>query len=161
MDYRELVQCGYRYALSLTNNGHDAEDLVQEAFVKIIGKNKDVSKTYFYKTIKSLFIDKYRRESLVLFDTEQAEQDSHSEDSSDEDLAMSAEHMEMSLEILRPFEREVLFLSAVEEYTAEEIAKMMDRPRGTVLSLIHRSKIKIRDKIRILEHKQKLIQNKN
>lgn len=156
MDYRELVQYGYRYALSLTNNGHDAEDLVQEAFVKIKGKSKHVSKTYFYKTIKSLFIDKYRRESLVVFDTEQAEQDSQLQETFDEEISVSAEHIEICLEVLRPVEREVLFLSAVEQYTAEEIGNMMEKPRGTILSLIHRSKIKFRDKLRSLEHKDKI-----
>ncbi len=159
MDYRELLQFGYRYALSLTNNGHDAEDLVQEAFVKIKKNVDDVSKTYFYKTIKSLFIDKYRRESLVLFDTEQTEQDSHYQESFDDEVSISAEQMQICLEILRPIEREILFLSAVDEYTAEEIAQMMDRPRGTILSLIHRSKIKVREKLISLEKKQQISQD--
>ena len=159
MNYRELVQSGYRYALSLTNNGHDAEDLVQEAFVKIKRNKKDVSKSYFYKTIKSVFIDRYRRESLVLFDSELTEQDSPTENYFDHDASVSYEHIEICLEVLRPLEREILFLGAVEEYTAEEIATMMDKPRGTILSLIHRSKIKIRDQLQILEHKQKLSQD--
>jgi len=46
---------------------------------------------------------------------------------------------------LRETEREVLFLSVVEGYTADEIAKLTGSTRGTVLSLIHRSRLKLRN----------------
>jgi len=36
-----------------------------------------------------------------------------------------------------------LFLSVIEGYTAEEIAALTDSTRGTVLSLIHRSRQKL------------------
>jgi len=45
---------------------------------------------------------------------------------------------------LRDVEREALFLSVIEGYTAEQIAGMTESNRGTVLSLIHRSKSKLR-----------------
>lgn len=38
----------------------------------------------------------------------------------------------------------VLLLSAVEGYTAREIGEMLDLPRGTVLSLMHRARTKLR-----------------
>ena len=40
-------------------------------------------------------------------------------------------------------EREVLFLSAVMEYSATEIAKELSQPRGTVLSKLFRIKKKL------------------
>ncbi len=52
--------------------------------------------------------------------------------------------LEWALATLRPVEREPLFLSAVEGFTAREIGELTDRPRGTVLSLIHRAKGKMR-----------------
>ncbi|NIT14086.1 MAG: hypothetical protein GTN99_07585, partial [Candidatus Dadabacteria bacterium] len=61
-------------------------------------------------------------------DSELTEQDSPSEDFFDHDVSVSNQLMEMCLEGLRPIEREVLFLSAVEGYTAEEIAKLMEKP---------------------------------
>lgn len=49
-----------------------------------------------------------------------------------------------ALNNLRSQEREALFLTAVEGYTAQEIADLTHQPRGTVLSLVHRAKQKIR-----------------
>ena len=44
---------------------------------------------------------------------------------------------------LRDTEREALLLSVVEGYSASEIASLTDSTRGTVLSLVHRAKLKI------------------
>jgi RNA polymerase sigma-70 factor (ECF subfamily) len=38
-----------------------------------------------------------------------------------------------------------LYLAVVEGYTAEEIAELTSRPRGTILSLLHRTKAKLCD----------------
>jgi RNA polymerase sigma-70 factor, ECF subfamily len=48
---------------------------------------------------------------------------------------------------LREDERETLFLAVVEGYTAEEIAQLSGRPRGTVLSMLFRAKGKLREKL--------------
>ena len=53
-----------------------------------------------------------------------------------------------ALGTLRPDERETLFLAVVEGYTAQEIADMTQRPRGTILSLLHRTKEKLRNLLR-------------
>ena len=52
--------------------------------------------------------------------------------------------LEHHLVCLRPIEREVLFLSVVEGYTADEIAAMQSTVRGTILSMLSRAKKKIR-----------------
>ena len=51
------------------------------------------------------------------------------------------------LAILRPNEREMLFLHYHQGHTAEEIARMTSQPRGTVLSLIHRAIAKLREAV--------------
>lgn len=52
--------------------------------------------------------------------------------------------LERALDQLRATEREILFLSVLEEYSAREIAELTGRPRGTILSIIHRAKKKLR-----------------
>jgi RNA polymerase sigma-70 factor (ECF subfamily) len=52
--------------------------------------------------------------------------------------------LERAMGLLRPEERAVLVLSAVEGYTAREIGELLDAPRGTVLSLMHRTRAKMR-----------------
>jgi DNA-directed RNA polymerase specialized sigma24 family protein len=46
---------------------------------------------------------------------------------------------------LRDEEREALFLCAVEGWTAQEVSDRTGQPRGTVLSLIHRGRIRLRE----------------
>ena len=38
----------------------------------------------------------------------------------------------------------MLVLSAIEGYTAREIGELLNAPRGTVLSLMHRTRAKLR-----------------
>ena len=53
--------------------------------------------------------------------------------------------LEKLLAILRPAEREVLFLHYYEGRTAEEISQLSGQPRGTVLSLLHRAIARLRE----------------
>lgn len=59
------------------------------------------------------------------------------------DETVDPERMQRALGELSPYEREVLFLAYVVEYTAQEIADLMACPRGTVLSLMHRTRKKM------------------
>ncbi|MGK0290726.1 MAG: RNA polymerase sigma-70 factor (ECF subfamily), partial [bacterium] len=55
------------------------------------------------------------------------------------------EEVEILLDQASPAERELLYLSAVEEYSIQEIAEITQTPKGTLLSRLHRLKNKIRD----------------
>ena len=49
--------------------------------------------------------------------------------------------------VARPEERELLFLAEVEGYSAREIGEITERPRGSVLSALHRAKGKLRKRL--------------
>lgn len=139
MTERELMDHGYRYALSLARDGHDAEDLVQTAFFRLYRKYGCVTnKAVMITAIRNLFFDSCRRPKLVIYldqpeDIEQASAGPASEPGASLDLDELLAH-------LRPEEREALYLNAVEGYSASEIAELTQQPRNTVLSLIHRGK---------------------
>ena len=57
---------------------------------------------------------------------------------------ITSDELDRFLRQLRDVERETLYLSVVEGYTADEISTMTSTARGTVLSMIHRAKIKLR-----------------
>ena len=59
------------------------------------------------------------------------------------EAALSENALSSALGRLRPEERAVLFLSVVEGYSAQQIGKLLEWPRGTVLSLIHRARGKL------------------
>lgn len=144
MNERDLLQAGFRYGLSLCHSRPDAEDLVQEAWLRLHRRGAEVrDKSLLFTVIRNLYFDRFRRDKVVAFAplvevTERASEDPPL------DGRVTADDLEGPLKALRDEEREALFLQAVEGYTAEEIARMTGRPRGTVLSLIHRAKHKLR-----------------
>ncbi|MEM1058555.1 MAG: RNA polymerase sigma factor [Verrucomicrobiota bacterium] len=135
----ELVQAGYRYALSLTHHPHDAEDLVQQAWMRLHHRYGGVeTKALLFKTVRNLFTDKLRRSAIVVFEP----MDDH--DPAAEARPPASADLDTLLAQLRSPEREALYLSAVEGYTAAEIGELWGNPRGSVLSLIYRAKAKLR-----------------
>lgn len=143
----ELLDAAYRYALSLTHDATEAEDLVQDAAVALLATGKSWDRPYVFATVRNRFIDRYRRRNKALFVS--LDQDDNAADDVDE-LAWEAPDvlatgaLEQALAALRVDEREAIFLSLVEGYTAEEIGTLTDRPRGTILSLLHRAKKRLR-----------------
>ena len=146
LDDRRLIHSGYRYALSLTHNRHDAEDLIQQACLKVLhSRGTLVGKSYLFTAVRNLFYDGLRKErshstAEVIADSIMDESASH----------IQAVDQKMDLEVilgcLRPEEREVLFLNCVEGYTAEEIGSLTKLPRGTVLSLLSRAKKRLNNR---------------
>lgn len=138
----DMLNAGYRYALSLCPVRADAEDIVHDAWIRLDKRyGKSPEKALLYITIRNLYIDKYRREQKIKFD--EFEDQHYLADTAGEQR-LTFEEMSYFLKQLRDVEREALYLSVVEGYTADEIGKLTSTARGTVLSLIHRSKIKLR-----------------
>ena len=136
-----FVQAGYRYALSLTHHHYDAEDLVQQAWMKCHHRYGRVkNRTLLYTTIRNLFYDQCRRGKIVVFESidghpePQVETQEHTHASADLDVLLAG---------LRVEEREALYLNAVEGHTAREIAEQTGTPRNTILSHLHRARRKL------------------
>lgn len=145
-DHRELIERCYRYALGLTHDEQNAQDLVQDAWVAVIGKEKPTSTPYMLRVIRNRYIDQCRRRGLGI---ESAEVDADGSLASQvvngewEDTCAAVMDLERALSELRFEEQEVLYMNAVEGMTAAEISEQTGRPRGTVLSQIHRARRKL------------------
>ena len=144
-----LLEKGYRYAFSLAHDAIEAEDLLQDACLSILASGASWEPAYIFATIRNRFIDRYRRNRKILFLS--LDHEEHTSESDLSDLNWDAPdvlqngQLGRALGALKPEEREALFLSVVEGYTAEEIAELTARPRGTILSLLFRTKAKLRD----------------
>lgn len=139
IDENELVQAGYRYALSIARHHQDAEDLVQQAWLKLQRAYGQVEGTpVLFRTIRNLFYDQKRRSKIVQFEP----LDKSPEPGRSESSGVSMD-MELLMNRLRPEEREALYLNVVEGYTATEISAQTGSPRGTILSHIHRARQKL------------------
>lgn len=145
----ELLQRGYRYAMALTHDSVRAEDLLQDSWVAVLEAGGAQTIGYLFSSIRSRFINQCRRERLIpMMQLDEARErglmDTTENITNDGLVRASYESLERALARLRPIEREALFFAVVEGYTAQEIGDLTQQGRGTVLSLIHRAKAKIR-----------------
>lgn len=137
----ELLQNGYRYALALTHDSQLAEDLLQTACLKISRRGGPWNIRYLITTLRNAHIDNLRRSRKLDFypiDDEDLV--------GDVDMLLSSfdPQLESALAQLQDDVRELLYLSVVEDYSVTELAELTQRPRGTILSLLHRTKKRLR-----------------
>jgi RNA polymerase sigma-70 factor (ECF subfamily) len=150
----------YSAALRMTRNPSDAEDLVQETYLKAYrafeGFEEGTNlKSWLYKILTNTFINAYRArrrrpqetelddvEDLYLYRRLGAA-DQAAVGRSAEDLVLerlSESDVKAAIESLpEPFRLAVL-LSDVEGFSYKEIAEILDVPIGTVMSRLHRGR---------------------
>jgi RNA polymerase sigma-70 factor, ECF subfamily len=135
----QLLRRAYRYAVALTGDPVVAEDLVQDAWSSVLESNGPRTGPYLFRTVRNAWIDVVRRGRVVRFEalSEPVAGGAPTTGEAPELLA--------ALGRLRMEEREALFLCAVEGYTAQEVSDRTGQPRGTVLSLIHRGRVRLRE----------------
>ena len=154
----------YNFAYHLTLNEEDANDLVQDTFLKAFrfinsyerGTN---AKAWLFKILKNSFINEYRRKTRqpgeVDFEEYVAFQDAE-EGAGVGDLDMRDEifkgligdEVTQALNELPVDFRTILILCDIEGFSYEEMAKIIDIPIGTVRSRLHRARNLMKEKLR-------------
>ncbi|MDG5766853.1 sigma-70 family RNA polymerase sigma factor [Balneolales bacterium ANBcel1] len=146
----------YNFALKLTANENDAEDLVQDTIVKAFrffssyekGTN---AKGWLFRILKNSYINNYRKASKqpTRVDYDEIEpfyESIRSEQSNTTDLESSMygqmmdDDISSALSSLPEDFRTVVLLCDVEGFTYEEISNMLDVPIGTIRSRLHRGR---------------------
>lgn len=155
----------YGGALRMTRSPHDAEDLVQEVFVKAFRAQDRFTpgtnlRAWLFRIMTNTYISEYRKK-------QRRPKESWGEDVEDWQLASAKSHDSTGL---RSAEMEVLdhlphsavtdaladlgedyrmavYLADVEGFAYKEIAQIMDVPIGTVMSRLHRGRKKLRDSL--------------
>jgi len=140
-----MLQRGYRYALALCRDPQSAQDLVHDAVAAMLRGQRVWETPYLMRAIRNRWIDTRRRAARSPVAPMDPGHDP-GRGGRDGVLARIAgdEAVEQALGVLRDTEREVVYLCWVEGYTAAEAAHATGRPRGTVLSLLHRARAKLR-----------------
>ena len=158
-----LIDQLFGAALGMTRNRADAEDLVQETFMKAYTKFHQYQqgtniKAWLYRILTNTYITHYRK-------AQRSPKRSGGEEVEDWQLAAAASHDEKglvsaeaealdnipssqlrtALESLSEDQRVVVFLSDVEGFAYKEIADMLDIPIGTVMSRLHRGRKNLRE----------------
>lgn len=154
----------FNFGYHLTYNEEDANDLVQETFMKAFrfvdsyeeGSN---AKAWLFKILKNAFINEYRKKSKRPNKVD-FEDIVNYHDSEDTDLAgtldlrqeifrdMIGDEVMTALNALPVDFRTVILLCDIEGFTYEEMARIIDIPIGTVRSRLHRARNMIKDKLK-------------
>ncbi len=141
----------YRYALSLSRHEETAYDLVQSAIERYLQKKPaEVERpmAYLKTVIRNLYFDLQRHNKVIPMESIDSEELAHIEpleDDSMESCFIHPQQVQQLLVGLNTEENELLYLWAVEENTVEEIAGIFEKPKGTILSKLHRLKKRIRN----------------
>ena len=153
----------YGAALRMTRNSSDAEDLVQDTYMKAFAAFNQYQdgtnlKAWLYRILTNTFINSYRKKQRQPM---QADSDSvedwqlHRADSHDsvglpsaEDFALDSlpdSEIKSALQELSEDRRLAVYLADVEGFSYKEIAEIMDTPLGTVMSRLHRGRAQLRE----------------
>ena len=140
----------YRYSRSLCEQDSDAFDLLQSALERCVRtppRESAAAVSYAMRIIRNLFIDQRRSDARVMLEPFEEQGVTVDFDlSSLEDLALDRAELEMVWAELSVVEREILYLWAVEGYSTDEVARHLEKPRHTVLSIIHRMRQRLKNR---------------
>ncbi|MEM8959054.1 MAG: RNA polymerase sigma factor [Pseudomonadota bacterium] len=136
-----------RFALSLTGNSSDADDLVQSACVKAL-KNAEQFRegtrmdSWMYRIIQTLWIDDRRRAKTrgAAIDPEGAGLSDGGKSARLPEDRMMLGQARKAMASLPEKQRTVLSLVAIEGLSYKETAEVLDVPVGTVMSRLARAR---------------------
>ena len=136
----------FQVAYSVLRNVHDAEDVVQDTFLKLhrssAWENLDNERGFLATAAWRLAVDRTRRPK-VLPECDQSVA-SHEQSAIDTDMHATVHRL---IDGLPEEFRLPLVLGAIEEMTSPEIAAMLEIPEGTVRSRIARARSMLKERL--------------
>lgn len=155
------IKAVYAYALRISGQQQDAEDIVQESFLKVwknlkrFDARKARFKTWLMHIVRNTTIDRLRRiEEIPLSSFEDDDGDNALESGMTDDTPLPDEiaaresdkkELEEALERLSSAEREILLFYHQNDFSFEEMSHITGLPRNTLKSRYRRALAALRD----------------
>lgn len=155
----------YAHAMRKTGNSADANDLVQETYLKAFAAFDQFQqgtniKAWLHRILENTYINQYRKQQNQpyyspleeLEDWQLGDAESRTATSSRSAEAEAIDHLPASaikdaLQALPEDFRAAVYLVDVEGYSYQEVADIMDSPTGTVMSRLHRGRKLLREQL--------------
>ena len=155
----------YGAAMKMTRNPQDAQDLVQETFAKAFAAFASFTegtnlKAWLYRILTNSYINTYRKkqrepylgavDELEDWQLGGAESTTASSSRSAEAEAIDRTPSTVVTDALNALPedfRMVVYLADVEGFSYQEIADIVERPIGTVMSRLHRGRARLRQSL--------------
>ena len=156
LDFNEYLDGLFGYALVLSRNRTEAEDLVQETCLRALRaidglREHSNVKGWLFTILRNIWLNKLRRTRFVqielgadtndVSDPADAAQNPHAAYAS----GVEQERVRAAIQQLPLAFREVVLLREYEELSYQEIAALLDCPPGTVMSRLARARSKLRE----------------
>ncbi|MDP8219003.1 MAG: sigma-70 family RNA polymerase sigma factor [Candidatus Theseobacter exili] len=165
----------YNMAYKMAGNRQDAEDLVQETFLKAFRyfakyQRNTNCKAWLIRILRNTYINRYRKtvKEPVKVDFEDIQPIMKDSDSKSENI-ISAEfgvseslddQVEAALSKLPDEYRTAVVLADIEEFSYDEISKVMECPVGTIRSRISRGRMMLRKELMEYAYKYRYLEGK-
>jgi RNA polymerase sigma-70 factor (ECF subfamily) len=151
----------YRIAFSIVRSRADAEDVVQETFVRVIEDPARFARVreprpWLVRIAWNLALDRVRRITPVSLDEELTRALASPERPADAVLAEARRFAQVlaAVDRLPARERKVLLLAAIEELTTAEIAAVLKKSESSVRSLLFRARAHLKERLERTSHAQ-------
>lgn len=167
----------YRTALRLTRNPLDAEDLVQDVYLRafrFLDKFEEGTnfKAWIFRILTNTFINDYRKKARTPQHVEFEEKTEHAATEpgevprellphEGEYTALFGDEINAALQTLSEDFRLVLILCDIEEFAYKEIAEILGIPMGTVMSRLSRARGQMQKLLRDYAEREGFIKPKN
>lgn len=153
----------YNFALKLTSNKQDAEDLIQDTYFRAIKykhyfEKGTKAKAWLFRIMQNQFINDYRKNSKIPkeFDVDTVYLGHHySNNINSKMLNFSlSDDVAHAVNALDSHLKTALILCDVEGFNYNEIASVMDIPLGTVKTYIHKARKRTKEKLQQAMHQK-------
>ena len=145
----------YNFARWLARDSNDAEDLVQETYLKALRSFASFQsgtnfRAWMFRILKNTFLSScstLERRMTVAMDSEEDGPELAVENQTPETILMnrsSSQQVQRAIDDLPVHYRETLLLCEVEEMSYQEIAEILSVPIGTVMSRLARARKAVR-----------------